>query len=290
MIVEIKERKEEVLKMLDSSRKKITNEYEVLFDEMMNQLGEGRLEIVEDDIISKESLCLYIKAIKCYTKNNYEEGRRLIDLFLDKVLEAKKIENNNFIAKLRNNIHKIINREIKLLDNNIEEFVEKKSYYINKLKYSKGSEKEFTELNIEYYWEREFYSFKDTINGILRSIDLETSKKSKMNILLSKIVDMTKKILQSMFFGMMVWGAIKLRCKIFKDCEMGNRLKEHPSIILEVAGVRVLEKCIAKNIIEQIRKNKKEVSTNKKVDVRKEYIQCIHNSKKLNNNISLNVR
>ena len=72
-----------------------------------------------------------------------------------------------------------------------------------------------------------------------------------MHSILSKIADVAIKVLQSMFFVMMVWGAIKLRCKIFKEMEMGNRikfvfskLKKHPVIILDIVGVRVLERSI----------------------------------------------
>ena len=293
--------------MPDITKEQLIKEYEMLIEKSMEEIEEEQAIITEDYEYAKELAVLFRDILIKFAKNNNEEVEKAVNRYLERInLIEKYRKNDDNLNKMKNNIIQKLNQEFKKNDELIEKYINFKSFYMSKLKNVSRLGKSWVEINnrINNLTNEELDTFKEFISNISNEINSEVKKKSIMHSILSKIADVAIKVLQSMFFGMMVWGAIKLRCKIFKEMEMGNRikfvfskLKKHPVIILDMVGVSVLERSIEKSLVEQIRRSKKEKSAekevyaHKKVDTYKEHnIQCIHNSKELNNNISLNVR
>lgn len=290
-----------------NTREQLKKEYEMLIEESMEEIEREQAIIAEDYEYAKELAVLFKDILIKFAKDNSEEVEKAVNRYLERInLIEKYRKNDNNLNKIKNKIIKKLNQEIKKINEQIDICIYFKSRYTSKLKNVSRLEEEWLGIKKELndLTSDELKIFKDFTSEISKEINSEVKKRTRIHIILSKIADVAIKVLQSMFFGVMVWGAIKLRCKIFKEMEMGNRikfifskLKKHPVIILDIVGVRVLERSIEKSLVEQIRRSKKEKSAekevyaHKKVDIHKEHnIQCIHNSKELNNNISLDVR
>lgn len=267
-------------------RKELIKEYEMLFNESMKKIKENKLKFTKDEIEEVELIEMYMNVLKAYTCHNHEEGQQQIDLFLDKIIEIKKIEMINFKEKVTNNLHEMIKQEVIKLDTKIEDHLHIKLYYISKLADKNCTNKRICEIKkeLDNLTNSEINILKKFVSNISRTIDSEMNRKSFWKRMLIKIHDIAKTAFEFVISTYKIIFVDELLYKIIKNLRTKDILKKMPIVGFEVGGLLFLKW----DLIEKIRQNKGKKDTEKILDAKKEHIHCIYNSKQKNNDIRLN--
>ena len=239
--------------MVDNSREKLIKEYEMLIEKSMEKIEEEQVKLVNDDIKAKELTVLYVKALKNYIRNDYEEGEKAVNKYLEKIIEMKNIQEEEHIETIKSNTCEMIKQGIIRIDEPIKKYFECKSYYDDILEDTDCLEKEWVEINTEK--EKLTNKELDIFNSFIGKIS------NKINSEITKIEgkSMSKSVLKNVALRVGSVVGIYLVKKVAKDTALKY----------------------VKSIFEKMLENE----TDKKKEGIKETLKCINNAESLTKNM-----
>ena len=167
--------------MKDSLREELIKEYEMLIEKSMEKIEEEQVKLVKDDMKSKNLAVLYVKALKVYIRNDYEEGEKAVNKYLERIIEMKNIQEKEHIETIKNKVCEMIKQGIAGIDEPIKKFFDYKTYYDDILKDANCLEEDWVEINEEKegLTNKEIDIFKRFACKILNEINSEIKKIDK---------------------------------------------------------------------------------------------------------------
>lgn len=171
--------------MGNNSREKLIKEYEMLLNKLEEYIIEDQIKIVPDDRKSKELANLYIDSLKDYIREEDNSAEETINIYFKMITNIRAIDVDDHINKEKNNIKEMIKKKIVEMDGRINDYIDCKEYYINKLNTTNCSYGKKTEIEegIEDLTNKELDILKKFSTSITYEINSKMTKTTeKVNV------------------------------------------------------------------------------------------------------------